>query len=175
MKKGLLPKGEIKKNSKGAYYLSTNGYEIYIKGTGKDKYATNTDQKEGLVVVFYNALKQNWNSDKTPFNKDNMTSLLSDLTSLGDDIYKGLDPSAGKQVKIYFERFDKDSPSSKSAQSVLNDNLSSSLRMFENYPEGEVMRGEIFNNIKARAATLTNLKADKINPGDIFFKSRIYY
>lgn len=170
IEKGLLPKGEIKKNSKGAYYLSVNGYEIYIKGTGKDKYATNTNQKEGLVVAFYNALKQGWNSNKTPFNKDNMTSLLSDLTSLGDNIYKGLDSPAEKQVKIYFERFDKESPSSKSAQSVLNDNLSSALRMFENYPEGEVMRGEIFDSIKARAATLTNLKADKINPGDIFLK-----
>jgi hypothetical protein len=53
---------------------------------------------------------------------------------------------------------------------VLNDNLSSALRMFKDYPEGEVMRGETFNRIKARAANITSLKADKVNPGDIFLK-----
>ena len=167
--KGLLPKGEI--NDDASPYLNTGGYKIYIKGAGKDKYATNTDQKEGLVVAFYNALTtKEWNQDKKPFNKDNMSSLLSDLISLGDNIYSGLDTTAQGQVKAYFEKFDEESSSSKSAQVVLNDNLSSALRMFENYPEGEVMRGEIFDSIKARAATLTNLKADKVNPGDIFLK-----
>ena len=170
IEKGLLPKGEIKKNDKGSYYFDTGDYKIYIKGTGKDKYATNTNQKEGLVVVFYNALKQDWNKSKDPFNKDNMLSLLSDLISLGGGIYKGLGGKAEGDVKSYFEKFDAESPSSKSAQSVLNDNLSSALRMFEDYPEGEVMRGEVFDSMKARAATLTNLKADKVNPGDIFLK-----
>ena len=171
IEKELLPKGEIKKNSKGAYYLNVNGYEIYIKGTGKDKYATNTDQKEGLVVVFYNALKtKEWNKSKEPFSKDNMSSLLSDLISLGDSVYKGLGTTAKRQVKLYFEKFDPESSNSKSAQSVLNDNLSSALRMFEDYSEGEVMRGQVFDSIKARASTLTNLKADKVNPGDIFLK-----
>ena len=167
--KGLLPKGEI--NDEGSPYLDTGDYKIYIKGAGKDKYATNTDQKEGLVVVFYNALTtKKWNQDKKPFNKDNMSSLLSDLTSLGDIIYKGLGTTAEGQVKTYFERFDEESSVSKAAQVVLNDNLSSALRMFEDYPEGEVMRGETFNKIKSRAANITSLKADKVNPGDIFLK-----
>ena len=167
--KGLLPKGEI--NDEGSPYLDTGEYKIYIKGAGKDKYATNTDQKEGLVVVLYNALTtKKWNQDKKPFNKDNMSSLLSDLTSLGDSIYSGLGGNAKGQVKSYLERFDEESSASKSAQVVLNDNLSSALRMFEDYPEGEVMRGETFNNIKARASNITSLKADKVNPGDIFLK-----
>jgi len=167
--KGLLPKGEI--NDEGSPYLKADDYKIYIKGAGKDKYTTNTDQKEGLVVVFYNALTtKKWNQDKNPFNKDNMSSLLSDLISLGDSIYKGLGTTAEGQVKAYFERFDEESSVSKTAQVVLNDNLSSALRMFEDYPEGEVMRGETFNSIKSRAATITSLKADKVNPGDIFLK-----
>jgi len=172
IKKGLLPNGEIKKDDNGAYYLDADGYEIYIKGTGKDKYVTNTDQKEGLVVVFYNALKssQGWNENKDPFNKDNMSSLLSDLISLGDSIYSGLGETAKGQVKSYFEKFDEESPSSKSAQSVLNDNLSSALRIFKDYPEGEIMRDETFNRIKSQQAQKAGLKADKVNPGDIFLK-----
>ena len=172
IEKGLLPKGKIKQNDKGSYYLDTGGYKIYIKGTGKDKYATNTDQKEGLVVVLYNALKtKKWNQKKEPFNKDNMSSLLSDLISLKDNVYKGLEgTTANGEVKTYLEKFDEESSSSKSAQVVLNDNLSSALRMFKDYPEGEVMRGETFNRIKARAANITSLKADKVNPGDIFLK-----
>ena len=170
IEKGLLPKGEIKQDSKGAYYLNADGYEIYIKGTGKDKYATNTDQKEGLVVVFYNALKQGWNKKQDPFNKDNMSSLLSDLVSLGGNIYGGLGSKAKGQVEVYLERFDDESSTSKSAQSVLNDNLSSSLRIFEDYPEGEMMRGETFDKIKSQQAQKAGLKADKVNPGDIFLK-----
>ena len=168
--KGLLPKGEI--NDEGSPYLDTGKYKIYIKGAGKDKYATNTNQKEGLVVVFYNALKtKKWNQKKEPFNKDNMSSLISDLTSLGDSIYSGLEGTTAKgEVEIYLEKFDEESSASKSAQVVLNDNLSSALRMFKDYPEGEVMRGETFNRIKARAANITSLKADKVNPGDIFLK-----
>ncbi len=167
--KGLLPKGKL--NDTESPYLDTGDYKIFIKGAGKDKYATNTDQKEGLVVVFYNALKtKEWNQDKKPFNKDNMSSLLSDLISLGGNIYNGLGSKAKGQVEIYLERFDEESSASKAAQVVLNDNLSSALRMFEDYPEGEVMRGETFNKIKLRAANVTGLKADKVNPGDIFLK-----
>ena len=170
IEKGLLPKGEIKQDSKGAYYLSTDGYEIYIKGTGKDKYATNTDQKEGLVVIFYNALKQGWNKSGDPFNKNNMSSLLSDLISLGGSIYNGLGGKANNEVKLYLEKFDEESITSKSAQIVLNDNLSSALRIFEDYPEGEMMRGETFDRIKSQQSQKAGLKADKVNPGDIFLK-----
>jgi hypothetical protein len=86
-------------------------------------------------------------------------------------VYKGLEgTTANGEVKTYLEKFDEESSSSKSAQVVLNDNLSSALRMFKDYPEGEVMRGETFNRIKARAANITSLKADKVNPGDIFLK-----
>ena len=166
--KGLLPKGEI--NDEGSPYLKTGDYKIYIKGAGKDKYATNTDQKEGLVVVFYNALKQGWNKKQDPFNKDNMSPLLSDLMSLGGNIYGGLGSKAKGQVGIYLERFDEESSSSKGAQVVLNDNLSSALRIFEDYPEGEMMRGETFDKIKSQQAQKAGLKADKVNPGDIFLK-----
>ena len=166
--KGLLPKGEI--NDEGSPYLDTGDYKIYLKGSGKDKYATNTDQKEGLVVVFYNALKQGWNKKQDPFNKDNMPSLLSDLISLGDNIYDGLGTKAKNQVEIYFERFDEKSPTSKSAQVILNDNLSSALRIFEDYPKGEMMRGETFDRIKFQQSQKAGLKADKVNPGDIFLK-----
>ncbi len=166
--KGLLPKGEI--NDEGSPYLNTGDYKIYIKGAGKDKYATNTDQKEGLVVVFYNALKQGWNKKQDPFNKDNMSSLLSDLVSLGGNIYGGLGSKAKGQVEIYLERFDDESSSSKGAQVILNDNLSSALRIFEDYPEGEMMRGETFDRIKSQQAQKAGLKADKVNPGDIFLK-----
>ena len=166
--KGLLPKGEI--NDEGSPYLDTGKYKIYIKGAGKDKYATNTDQKEGLVVVFYNALKQGWNKKQDPFNKDNMSSLLSDLVSLEGNIYGGLGSKAKGQVEIYLERFDDESSSSKGAQVILNDNLSSALRIFEDYPEGEMMRGETFDRIKSQQAQKAGLKADKVNPGDIFLK-----
>lgn len=168
VKKGLFPKGEIKKFDKGGYYLETeDGTKLVIKGTGS-KFTTSTTVKEGFVVAFYNALKNGWNNSKDPFNGENMASLLSDLKSTSG-IYDGLGSKAEKSVKSFLELYEGES-ASKAAQVSLNDPFSAALRIFAQYPNGEMLRGEKFDSIKSAQAAKSNLKADKVNPGDIFLK-----
>ena len=169
MAKGLLPKGEIKGGTTENFYLEgEDGVTYIIKGTGS-KFTTSTNVKEGFVILFYNALKNGWNKSKDPFNDKNMTSLLSDLESLGNGIYTGLGKAEG-EIITYLKNFDDGASGSKSAQVSLNDPLSSALRIFKDYPDGDMMRGEYFNTIKTRQEQVTGLPQDKVNPGDIFLK-----
>ena len=168
MTKGLFPKGEIKKAKSGGYYIETeDGTKLVVKGAGS-KFTTSTTVKEGFVVAFYNALKNGWNKSKDPFSGENMASLLSDLKSTSG-IYDGLGSKAEKSVKSFLELYDGES-ASKAAQVSLNDPLSAALRIFAQYPNGEMLRGEKFDSIKSAQAAKSNLKADKVNPGDIFLK-----
>ena len=168
MTKGLFPKGEIKKVKGGGYYIETeDGTKLVVKGAGS-KFTTSTTIKEGFVVAFYNALKNDWNKSKDPFNGENMASLLSDLKSTSG-IYNGLGSEAEKEIKSFLELYDGES-ASKAAQVSLNDPLSAALRIFAQYSDGEMMRDGYFESIKNRQAKLSSLKADKINPGDIFLK-----
>ena len=165
--KGLLPKGEIKGGDIENFYLEgEDGVTYVIKGTGS-KFTTSTDVKEGFVIAFYNALQQDWNIKKEPFNETNMPTLLKDLQS--KDIYKGLGGAKG-EVKTYLKNFDDGASGSKSAQVSLNDPLSSALRIFKDYPDGDMMRGGMFTTIKKRQEQVTGLPQDKVNPGDIFLK-----
>ena len=166
IEKGLLPKGEIKGGSGGAFYLDTGKYNIFIKGAGS-KFSTNTTIKEGFVVAFYNGLQQGWNKSQDAFNENNMTSLLKDLQS--KDIYKGLGKAQGN-VSTFFNKFDEEASTSKSAQAVLNDPLSAALRIYNDYKEGELIRDGIFLSIKKRAEDITGLPEDKVNPGDVFLQ-----
>ena len=96
-----------------------------------------------------------WNKSKDPLIK-NMTSLLSDLESLGNGIYTGLGKAEG-EIITYLKNFDDGASGSKSAQVSLNDPLSSALRIFKDYPDGDMMRGEYFNTIKTRQEQVTGL------------------
>ncbi len=173
--KGLFPKGKIGKFPKGPYYLETeDGTILVVKGTGS-KFTTSTLIKEGFVLIFYNALKENWNKAKEPFNSENMTSLLTELIST-PGVFSGLSKKvtngkdAEQKIKEFLELYDGES-ASKAAQVSLNDPLSAALRIFAQYPNGEPMRDEYFESLKARAGKVTGLQADKVNPGDIFIKS----
>ena len=118
--KGLLPKGEIKGGTGEAFYLDTGKYKIIIKGSGS-KFSTKVEEKEGLVVAFYNALQQGWNPSQEPFNENNLLDLIGDLREL--NYGRGLGKDLNK-VNLFLNKFDVDSSSSKSAQVALNDPLS---------------------------------------------------
>lgn len=173
--KGLFPKGKIGKFKKGGYYLETeDGTKLVVKGTGS-KFTTSTLIKEGFVLIFYNALKENWNKAKEPFNSENMASLLTELNSI-PGVYTGLGvkklkggKTAQQKVEEFLTLYDGES-ASKAAQVSLNDPLSAALRIFAQYPNGEPMRGDTFDRIKSSQAAKAGLQADKVNPGDIFLK-----
>jgi hypothetical protein len=168
--KGLLPKGEMKGGDGENFYLEgEDGITYVIKGTGS-KFTTSTNIKEGFVIMFYNALKKGWNSSKEPFNETNMPTLLTDLQSLGKDIYSGLGKST-TDVVSFLKNYE-GGAGSKSAQVSLNDPLSSALRIFKDYSDGDMMRSEMFTAIKKRQESITGLPQDKVNPGDIFLKVR---
>ena len=97
IKKGLLPNGEIKGGTGEAYYLDTGKYQFVIKGSGS-KFSTTVTEKEGLVVAFYNALQQGWNSSQEPFNEDNLLDLIGDLREINYN--KGLGKDASKVTKF---------------------------------------------------------------------------
>ena len=166
IKKGLLPKGEIKGGTGEAYYLDTGKYQFVIKGSGS-KFSTTVTEKEGLVVAFYNALQQGWNPSQEPFNEDNLLDLIGDLREL--NYGRGLGKDASKVTK-FLNKFDIDSSSSKSAQVSLNDPFSSALRIYNDYSDYELIREDEFDKLRAIAYKLTGFPSDKWNPGDVYIK-----
>lgn len=122
--------------------------------------ATDTDVKEGLVVVFYN-------SDLTePFNTSNIQSQIAELqqsVSSSDS----LDSTAARRVSKYLETIK--SNVSGEVIKTLNETLSQALAMRIAYGEGfTIDRDLIFKRIRDVAATATGLPADKWCPGDVY-------
>jgi len=165
VKKGALPSGEVKKGT-GAFYLETEDGEIFvIKGAGS-KFSTNTDVKEGLVILFFNALKsKKWNTSQDPFTPENYYELLNSLPINN----KGMDETAIKEVnKKLVTLRGENANSSLTALAALNDPLSSAKRLYADYGDYDLIRDNDFNAIRAAGAAATGIDKDKWNPGDVY-------
>ena len=122
--------------------------------------ATDTDVKEGLVVVMYD-------SDITsPFTPQTIQSHIANLqqTAQSSD---SLDGTAKKRVIKYLEKIKFEF--SKEIVSTLNETLSQALAMRIAYGEGfRIDRDYVFKRIRDIAASVTGLPADKWCPGDVY-------
>jgi hypothetical protein len=162
---GILPtESVLKGGGEEGYYAETNingtKYKIWVKGSG-GKYATDTNLKEGLVVLLYN-------SDVTePFTKENFKNNFDKLNKAS---FEGISTIEG-QLKSYLNIFSEDiegASKSKAALDSLNDPLSSALTIKKAYPGKKIIRDEAFNTIRKLASQVTKIEADKWNPGDVY-------
>jgi len=134
---------------------------------------TNTDEKEGLVVVFYELLK-NENSFQS-FNKDNITQ-LNDIPSTPS---KSVDTALGSEVSSVVSTWiqnaknilNSDNPDSKYIKLIieeLNNAYATGKVLASSYPDSRAIRDESFELIRDTAKLITGLPQDKWNPGDIY-------
>ena len=166
--KGLLPKGNI--NDKESPYLNTGDYKIYIKGSGKNPFDTDPDQKEGLVVFMYNIL--NSEIDLKPFNEETIQSNVEILNATINEksLYKGLDKTVADKVKSYINKvitFDF-TTINKPLLGKLNMYFSSANEIYKVYKGKNLTREGIFDEIRAMGSKLCQVPPDKWNPGDIY-------
>ena len=164
VKKGALPPGEVTSNN-GAFYLETEDGEIFVvKGAGS-AFSTSTNVKEGLVILFFNALKKDWNGKKDPFTPENYYELLNSLPI----ITKGMDDTSKKEVNKKLPILKgENANSSLAALAALNDPLSSAKRLHADYGGYDLIRDGAFENIRSAGAAATGIDKDKWNPGDIY-------
>jgi len=122
--------------------------------------ATDTDVKEGLVVVMYDS------DITTPFTSQTFQSHIAELqqTTQSSD---SIDSTTRTRIIKYFERIK--SEFNKATASTLNETLSQALAMRIAYGEGfRIDRDYIFKRIRDIAASVTGLPADKWCPGDVY-------
>lgn len=122
--------------------------------------ATDTDVKEGLVVVMYD-------SDITePFTQQAYQSHIESLRTVSQSS-KSLDATAKKRVIKYLNTVQ--STYSREIINTLNETLSQALAMRIAYGEGfRIDRDYVFKRIRDMAAASTGLPADKWCPGDVY-------
>ena len=131
-------------------------YKISLKGTPTADKA-DTDIKEALVSLFYV-------SDITsPFTKDNIELRANNLLSLTNNGIPGENSQASAKVASYLENIG----TSNAYIKFINQPLSSALTLKEAYPGANLIRTGIFDDIRKKAFSLTNLPADKWCPGDV--------
>ena len=165
--KGALPPGEVKNTDLiGApSWLETKNGEVFVvKGAGS-AFSTSTNVKEGLVILFFNALKKDWNIKKDPFTPENYYELINSLPI----ITKGMDKTSLGEVnkKLVILRGE-NANSSLAALAALNDPLSSAKRLHADYGGYDLIRDGNFENIRSAGAAATGIDKDKWNPGDIY-------
>jgi aspartate 1-decarboxylase len=122
--------------------------------------ATDTDVKEGLVVVMYDS------NITTPFTPQTFQSHIADLqqTAQASD---SLDATAKKRVIKYFDKIKFEF--SREIVNTLNETLSQALAMRLAYGEGfRIDRDYVFKRIRDVASSATGLPADKWCPGDVY-------
>ena len=135
-------------------------YKISLKGTPTADKA-DTDIKEALVSLFYV-------SDITsPFTKDNIELRANNLLSLTNNGIPGENSQASAKVASYLENIG----TSNAYIKFINQPLSSALTLKEAYPGANLIRTGIFDDIRKKAFSLTNLPADKWCPGDVYIQT----
>ena len=149
------------RSSVGSAELTFKGkeYKIVIKGTASEDSA-DTDVKEGLVSLFYV-------SDITsPFTTENILKRAENLKSIANAGIPGEDSSSSQKVLKYLSALEPKNVHVK----FINQPLSSALSIKNAYPEGNLIRSGIFNEIRSKARALTGMDADKWCPGDLYVK-----
>jgi hypothetical protein len=164
---GLLPSdSKIEGGTGEGYYAKVNidgkTYTIYVKGSG-GKFTTDTNIKEGLVVLLYNS------SITKPFTKENFKENFDKLNNVS---FEGIS-TIEKQLKSYLNIYSEDlegALNSKAALDSLNDPLSSALTIKKAYPDKKLIRDGAFNTIRKLASQVTKIEPDKWNPGDVYLE-----
>ena len=162
----LSSDSKIKGGGNEGYYADTtiNGknYFLWVKGSG-GKYSTDTNLKEGLVVILYN-------SDITePFTKENFKENFDKLKNVSFEGASNIENQLKSYLNIFAEDIDGASKS-KSAIDSLNDPLSSALTIKKAYPDKKLIRDGDFNTIRQLGSQTTGIEADKWNPGDVYLE-----
>ena len=160
------PDSPINKNEDGAYYtditIGEKPYKIFVKGSG-GKFDTDTNVKEGLVVLLYNS------SIDKPFTKENFQENFNKLKQAS---FEGIS-DIKKNLKLYLDIYDENievASNSKAAINNLNDPLSSALTIKKAYPDKKLIRDGIFNTLRNIGSQITGIKPDKWNPGDVYLQ-----
>jgi hypothetical protein len=134
---------------------------------------TNTDEKEGLVVVFYELLK-NKNSFQ-PFDKDNITQLNDIPSTPSKSVTLALGSEISSIVSTWIQNakniLNSNNPNLKYIELIieeLNNAYATGKVLASSYPDSKAIRDESFESIRNTAKLITGLPQDKWNPGDIY-------
>jgi hypothetical protein len=146
---------------------------IIVKGgsTGTNPWKTDTDEKEGLVVVLFNVMKAG--GDLKVFNKENFNDNILIINDTQNK-YEGLDDKAASKVKEYLNKInegaDFDNPDKMLLSSLNNPFSISNYLNSSPYSDGILIRNKLFDTIRANCSQILGIKADKWNPGDIYIQ-----
>jgi len=133
--------------------------------TDAKKPVVDTEVKESLVIVFYNILKEGGNLK--PFSTENYANNFKIINSSSNK-FNDVENSDQEKINQLFNLIgDTTTPLSK-VRSVLNNPYSIALELYEDYPNAKANRGKLFDSIRSTCSKITNLPADKWNPGDIY-------
>ena len=156
------------------FSVDINGkeYNIYLKGLGKSPFDTDTDQKEGLVILMYNILKSGENL--SPFNQQTLPENVNILQNSIDNssLTEGLDGKALNSIKSFINTVaDSDLSSFPSNKlKYLNNPYSIALKINNDYPGEKIIRDGVFSEIRSKSQQIYGVPADKWNPGDIYIE-----
>ena len=169
---GEIPSLGVELIDKDGNKIKTSKLKKTKEFGGKDAVSTDakkpvvdTEVKESLVIVFYNILKEGGNLK--PFDVENYTNNFKIINSSSNK-FNDVESSAQEKINQLFNLIgDTTTPLSK-VRSVLNNPYSIALELYEDYPNAKANRGELFDSIRSICSKITNLPADKWNPGDIY-------
>jgi len=149
-------------------------------GSDPDTLKSDTDVKEGLVVVFHdliaNTLPGEVISSLLPFSSktpDNNAILFDQYLNIGDVTQVVADALGGDvatKLKNYLEKAEK-SPGDKTMTAVVNNAFSIGNSLASLFPNSKIRRDDKFNSIRTQASKATGLDQDKWNPGDIYIST----
>jgi hypothetical protein len=152
--------------------IGNNKYKILLKGLGKSPFDTDTDQKEGLVILMYNIL--NAGEDLKPFNKETLESNINILEKSinNSSMVNGMDAKSIKSISLFIKAITNSDPKTfpNNKYKNLNNPYSIALKIKSNYPGEKIIRDGIFNEIRTKGQQLCKIPADKWNPGDIYIQ-----
>ena len=142
-------------------------YTINIKGLGSSPFDTDTNQKEGLVILMYNILKAG--KDLQSFNSDTLSSnvdILNDSTSLTE----GMDQKSASAITSYLKVLNSSDLTEFPVNKLknLNNPYSIALKLTKDYPGEKIIRNKLFDGVRAMGQKICSIPADKWNPGDIY-------
>jgi len=147
-------------------------YKINIKGLGSSPFDTDTDQKEGLVILMYNILNSGKNLQ--PFNQETISSNVDILNDSIDNssLFKGIDGKALGAIKSLLKILNNSDLEKFPVNKFKNFNNPYSIasKVNQDYPGEEFIRDGVFNEIRAMGQQICKIPADKWNPGDIYIK-----